>query len=101
MKTAATIEPFMVAMISATVIASGTAEVNLVHRDGDDREHEQRRADHHVGADALDFRIECIRSPNASRLRYHRTCRSPGFSRTYNKYNTGNRKIHTRSTKCQ
>ena len=28
-------------------------EVDLVDRDRDDGEHEQRRADHHVGADAL------------------------------------------------
>ena len=53
MKTAATIDPFIVAMISATVIASGTAEVDLVRRHGDDGEHQQRRADHHVGANAV------------------------------------------------
>ena len=53
MNTAATIDPFMVAMISATVIASGTARWIWFDRDGDDREDEQRRTDHHVGADLL------------------------------------------------
>src|SRR6185436_19239400 len=59
-------------------------QVYLVDRHGDDREDEQRRADHHVGAD---LPLDCFR------IRMH--------ARSYSRYKTGNRKIQTRSTKCQ
>ena len=108
MNTAATIEPLMVAMMSATVIASGTARctrlaatVMPVNTSSAAPIIMYLRTLFLTSAGS-----ECMpRSPNNSRSAWRRTLRqAPVADLTvcaYNKYNTGNKKIHTRSTKCQ
>ena len=68
MNTLATIDPFIVAMMSATVIASGTARCTWLTATVIAGEHEQRRADHQVGADALLIASgsECMRLSTAA-----------------------------------
>src|SRR5262245_64207125 len=63
----------------------GNGQVDLIHRHRDDGKHEERRADHQVLPEA---------ASNVAVIRHV-------LSSTYSRYKTGNKKIHTKSTKSQ